>query len=106
MLKSMIVKMLRSDQPVWFGCDVGKSSNSQLGVMDAELFDHENAFGTSVGLDKAERLRTLDSGMTHAMVIPAAHVDKDGRIVRCKVENSWSEARSALSPLPVLSSGD
>lgn len=29
--------------------------------------------------------------MTHAMVLTAVHLDKDGKPVRWRVENSWSE---------------
>jgi bleomycin hydrolase len=29
--------------------------------------------------------------MTHAMVISGVHLDKDGKPVRYKVENSWGE---------------
>ena len=32
-LEQAIVKMLKANQPVWFGCDVGKASNTALGVM-------------------------------------------------------------------------
>lgn len=30
--------------------------------------------------------------MTHAMVITAVHLDKDGKPIRYKVENSWGDA--------------
>ena len=34
-LEETMVKMLKADVPVWFGCDVGKCSNSALGIMGA-----------------------------------------------------------------------
>ena len=40
-LKATVVKMIRAGVPVFFGCDVGKHSNSTLGVMDLKLFDYE-----------------------------------------------------------------
>jgi bleomycin hydrolase len=58
--------------------------------MDTKLFDLEAAYGYTLGMDKAQRLIMGDSSMTHAMVITAVHLDKDGRPVRYKVENSWS----------------
>ena len=40
-LKATVVKMIKAGIPVFFGCDVGKHSNSTLGVMDLKLFDYE-----------------------------------------------------------------
>lgn len=90
-LKALVIKMIKADQPVWFGCDVGKMSNSTYGIMDTKLFDYESAFGFTPQLTKSERLQTMDSAMTHAMVITAVHLDAKGEPVRFKVENSWSD---------------
>jgi bleomycin hydrolase len=52
----------------------------------------ENAFDISLSLSKADRLRTNESAMTHAMVISGVHLDPQcGKPVRYKVENSWGE---------------
>ena len=40
-LKATIVKLIKAGIPVFFGCDVGKHSDSALGVMDLKLFDYE-----------------------------------------------------------------
>lgn len=90
-LKDLVIKMIKADKPVWFGCDVGQMSNSTYGIMDTKLFDYESAFGITPQLSKSERLQTMDSAMTHAMVITAVHLDSNGRPVRFKVENSWSD---------------
>lgn len=50
-----------------FGCDVGQFSNSALGIMDTNLFDYKQTFGTGLGMTKAQRLQTGESSMTHAM---------------------------------------
>ncbi|KAF8316884.1 peptidase C1B, bleomycin hydrolase [Clavulina sp. PMI_390] len=90
-LKAAIVKSIKAGQPVFFGCDVGKSSDSPSGVMDVGLYGLESAFGVEFGMDKAQRLRTNESAMTHAMVITAVHVDPaTGKPVRFRVENSWN----------------
>lgn len=89
-LKSAVVKTIKAGQPVFFGCDVGKSSDNAQGLMDTDLFDIENAFGIKFGLSKADRLRTGESAMTHAMVITAVHLDDSGKPVRFRVENSWA----------------
>ncbi|GAA5938841.1 C1 family peptidase [Sporobolomyces koalae] len=87
-LKETAIKLLKADHAVWFGCDVGKSSSNAAGLMDADLWNLEDAFGTTLGLDKAARLRTGDSAMTHAMLITAVHLE-NGKPVRWRVENSW-----------------
>ncbi|CAH7688265.1 bleomycin hydrolase [Phakopsora pachyrhizi] len=91
-LKALVIKMIKSDKPVWFGCDVGKMSSSTYGIMDTNLIDYENGLGVNLTLNKSERLQIKDSAMTHAMVITAVHLDSDGKPIRFKVENSWSES--------------
>jgi bleomycin hydrolase len=90
-MKAMVVKMIKAGQPVFFGCDVGKFSERDSGIMDTALFEYENAFDIKLGLSKADRLEMGDSAMTHAMVITAVHLDPAGKPVRYKVENSWGE---------------
>ncbi|KAK3365160.1 peptidase C1B, bleomycin hydrolase [Lasiosphaeria ovina] len=93
-LKAACVAMLRAELPVFFGSDVGKFSDSALGIMDLALVDYELGFNVSLlGMDKAERLRTGESQMTHAMVLTAVHVDEaSGAAVRWRVQNSWGTA--------------
>ena len=40
-LKATVVKLIKAGVPVFFGCDVGKHSNSTLGIMDLKLYDYE-----------------------------------------------------------------
>ncbi|KAF5351730.1 hypothetical protein D9756_007673 [Leucocoprinus leucothites] len=91
-MKNVIVKMIKAGQPVFFGCDVGKFSDSAAGIMDPALYEYENAFDIKLGLTKAQRLQIGESSMTHAMVISGVHLDSAGRPIRYKVENSWGEA--------------
>ncbi|KAJ4413992.1 bleomycin hydrolase [Gnomoniopsis sp. IMI 355080] len=90
-LKDACVAMLKAGLPVFFGSDVGKFSDRVSGVMDLALIDYELGFNVSLlGMDKAARLRTGESAMTHAMVLTAVHVDeKTGQTVRWRVQNSW-----------------
>jgi len=90
-MKSTVVKLIKSGQPVFFGSDVGKFSESSSGIMDTVLFEYEATFDIKLGLTKAERLQMLESAMTHAMVISGVHLDESGKPVRYKVENSWGE---------------
>lgn len=90
-LKAACIAMLKHGYPVFFGSDVGKFSSTASGVMDLELYDYALGFGVSLlGMDKAARLRSGESAMTHAMVLTAVHVDeKTGKSVRWRVQNSW-----------------
>lgn len=92
-LKSACVSMLRAGLPVFFGCDVGKFSSSSAGVMDLRLVDYEVGLDVSMlGMNKADRLLTGESAMTHAMVLTGVHVDPHtGGTVRWRVQNSWGE---------------
>ncbi|PPQ93845.1 hypothetical protein CVT25_013554 [Psilocybe cyanescens] len=90
-MKATVVKMIKAGQPVFFGCDVGKFSDRDAGVMDTAFFEYENAFDIKLGLSKADRLQICESAMTHAMVISGVHLDLSGKPVRYKVENSWGE---------------
>lgn len=89
-LKASLIRQIQAGLPVFFGVDVGQSSNSQLGIMDTKLYDLEAAFGVDLSLSKAERIEMGESAMTHAMVVSGVHVDpKTSQMVRCRVENSW-----------------
>ncbi|KAJ5820472.1 hypothetical protein N7474_006063 [Penicillium riverlandense] len=90
-LKKAVIAMLKAGHPVFFGCDVGKFSDKNLGVMDADLTDLTLGFNVSLGMNKAERLASGESSMTHAMVITAVHLLDNDEPVRWRVENSWGE---------------
>jgi bleomycin hydrolase len=90
-LKAACIKMLKAGIPIFFGSDVGKFSNTASGIMDLDLYDYDLGMSTSLlGMTKAQRLRTGESQMTHAMVLTAVHVDdKTGKPIRWRVQNSW-----------------
>lgn len=89
-MKEACIAMLKKGIPVFFGSDVGKYSSAKTGIMDTKLYDYELGFDVHLGMDKSERLMTGESAMTHAMVLTAVHLE-DGKPVRWRVENSWSE---------------
>ena len=90
-LKKAAIAQMQDGEPVWFGCDVGKSSVRDGGVMSLDLFDKGSLFNTSFGMNKAERLEYGHSLMTHAMVFQGVNLDEDGRPNRWRVENSWGK---------------
>ncbi|KAI9315266.1 peptidase C1B, bleomycin hydrolase [Dichotomocladium elegans] len=90
-IKTLAINVLKSGNPVWFGCDVGQFSNNSLGVMDTKIYDYGLAFNVDFGLTKKDRLLYGESLMTHAMVFTGVHLDEDGKPIRWRVENSWGE---------------
>ncbi|KAG8749395.1 hypothetical protein FRC11_011371, partial [Ceratobasidium sp. 423] len=90
-LKEAIIACIKAGQPVFFGCDVGKFLDSPHGIMDLDAYDFKNALSLNYTMTKAQRLRTADSAMTHAMVISGVHLDKAGNPVRYRIENSWGD---------------
>lgn len=87
-LKDAAQTQILHDEPVWFGCDVGKMSDRDSGIMDPALFDFAQALGVPFAMDKAQRLNYGESQMTHAMVLTGVNL-LDGHPNRWKVENSW-----------------
>ncbi|MBT3216820.1 MAG: C1 family peptidase [Candidatus Marinimicrobia bacterium] len=92
-LKTVAVKSIQDDNPVWFGCDVGKHFHRNLGVMDMDLFDFNLFYGMDFPMTKADRLEYGDSAMTHAMVFTGVDLDGKGRAKKWRVENSWGDKR-------------
>ena len=83
--------MIKDDQAVWFGCDVGKLLDRSLGLMSLETYDYGLVYGTDFGLDKAARLDYGHSRMTHAMVLTGVDLDDGGNPMKWRVENSWGD---------------
>lgn len=83
--------MLKAGIPVFFGSDVGKSSDSTSGIMDTALYDYPLAFNLRLNQSKSQRLMTRESQMTHAMVLTAVQIGEDGKPVRWRVMNSWGD---------------
>lgn len=90
-MKQAAVEMIKDGKPVWFGCDVGKMFDRELGLLDMDLYEYEPVYGLSFGMDKAERLDYGQSAMNHAMVFTGVDLDDQGRAVKWRVENSWGD---------------
>lgn len=91
-LKKLALKQLKDNEAVWFGCDVGKMSNSDAGVMDSDLYDYSTILNTDLSMTKGERLDYGESCLTHAMVLTGVDIKND-KAKRWKVENSWGEEK-------------
>ena len=91
-MKKATTDMIKGDHAVWFGCDVAKMAQTQLGAMDLSIYDYESVYGTKFKLDKAGRLEYGDSEMTHAMLITGVDLDEHETPKKWRVENSWGAA--------------
>ena len=90
-MKQAAIAQLKDGEPVWFGCDVGKRSFRDGGLMDTGIYDVETLFDTDFPMTKAERLEYGQSLMTHAMVFQGVNLDENGKPDRWRGENSWGE---------------
>ena len=90
-LKELAIAQMKAGETVWFGSDVGQSSNRKAGVMAEGMHDFTASMDIRLTQDKAGRLDYSESLMTHAMVLTGVDLDENGRAKKWKVENSWGE---------------
>ena len=89
--KQAAIDMLVAGRPVWFGCDVGKYEERDLGILDPAIYEYDLVYGEGLMGDKAERILYGQSLMTHAMVLTGVDLDGDGHARKWRVENSWGD---------------
>lgn len=90
-LKELAIAQMKAGETVWFGSDVGQSSNRKAGVMAEGMHDFTASMDIRLTQDKAGRLDYSESLMTHAMVLTGVDLDENGKAKKWKVENSWGE---------------
>ena len=88
-IERMAIASLKDGRKLYSSYDVGKQLDRKRGFADTENFDYGALFGTTFGMDKAQRISTFDSGSTHAMTLTAVDLDAKGQATKWKVENSW-----------------
>ncbi|HEM4261010.1 TPA: aminopeptidase C [Streptococcus suis] len=89
--KELAIAQLKAGESVWFGSDVGQSSNRQTGIMATNIYDFSSGLGIHFHQDKAGRLDYSESLMTHAMVLTGVDLDDNEQPLKWKVENSWGD---------------
>jgi len=89
-IKSLAMRVLLDDTPVWFGCDVGQESVTETGLMAPGVYDFASLYGTDFRLTREELFETFSSIPDHNMVLTGIDV-VDGKPFKWLVENSWSE---------------
>lgn len=88
-IKEMAIASLKDSTAMYFSCDVGKFLDRERGVLDPEAFDYGSLFGTTFGMNKAERIQTGASASSHAMTLVGVNIGKNGQPDKWLVENSW-----------------
>ena len=88
-IEQLAIASLKDGRKMYSSYDVGKLLDRKRGYASLDNFDYGSLFGTTFGMDKAQRISTFDSGSTHAMTLTAVDLDAQGKPVKWKVENSW-----------------
>ena len=89
-MKSIAAACLLGDHPVWFGCDVGRESISESGLMIPDIYDYASMYGMDFGLTRKELFETYSSTPTHNMVFTGIDI-VGGKPRKWLVENSWGD---------------
>ncbi|PVX50019.1 bleomycin hydrolase [Balneicella halophila] len=87
-IKKFAIESIKNNEAMYASCDVNKQINKDLGYSDIYNYDFESLYGVEFGMNKAQRIKTYDSGSTHAMTLIAVDL-KDDKPVKWQFENSW-----------------
>ncbi|MBM6744706.1 C1 family peptidase [Drancourtella massiliensis] len=90
-LKGLIICQLSGGEVVWFGSDVGKYGERDMGLWCTECYDFEGTYGMQFDMEKGAGLDYRESAMNHAMVITGVDLDEEGKALKWKIQNSWSD---------------
>ena len=88
-IEQLAIASLKDGRKMYSSYDVAKFLDRKRGYASLDNFDYGSVFGTTFKMDKAQRISTYDSGSTHAMTRTAVDLDKQGKPIKWKVENSW-----------------
>lgn len=88
-IASLAITAIKDGSKLYSSYDVGKFIDRKIGYCDIDNYDYASLFGTSFGMNKAQRIMTFDSGSTHAMTLTAVDLDSEGNPKKWKTENSW-----------------
>lgn len=91
-LREIVVKVLLTNQAVYFAADVSPDQDSEKGIMARGLYDYESIYGLELDLNKMERMLFRDSTINHGMAFIGVDLHA-GKPVKWLVENSWGDDR-------------
>lgn len=90
-MAQMVIASLKAGDPVWFACDVGKSSHRDKGILDSALYAYDRVLPALGEFSKKDRFESCYSELSHAMNLTGVDLDAQGNPINWKVENSWGE---------------
>ncbi len=88
-IRHLMFKMVESDTPVFFGCDISNDRDFKSGVADYNMFNYEPLLNFTSKLNKEERLNKRVSTPNHAVILVGYYKDAQNVPLRWKAENSW-----------------
>lgn len=88
-LKDLAIKHLKDGIPVYFGCDMKKMIENELGIMDSDLYNYKDTFNINL-LSKEEALSMYDIDFQHVMLITGVHIEND-KAIRWTIEDSYGD---------------
>lgn len=91
-IKVFALSSIKSNEALYASCDVGKQLSKTDGTMDVNNYDFASLLGTEFGMNKADRIKTYDSGSSHAMLLMACDTDIEDKPIKWQFENSWGSA--------------
>ncbi|QSF13758.1 C1 family peptidase [Mycoplasma sp. Mirounga ES2805-ORL] len=94
-IKEAVIKQLKDGEPVWFDCDMGPFIDRKLGIMDAQIYQIDEAFKIHNNLTKEDRVNFKLSLPNHAMTLVGVDLDENDKPIKWEVENSWGDENGA-----------
>lgn len=88
-IKKFAIQSIKSNEIMYFSCDVAKQLNSEKGFSSIINYEYSNLYGIAFTMNKKERIQTFESGSSHAMALVAVDTDANERPTKWLVENSW-----------------
>jgi len=88
-IKKFAIRSILGNEAMYLSCDVGKQFDGKAGFLDTKLYDYDDLLGVRFGMDKAQRIKTFDSGSTHGMALVGVNLLPDGNPDKWLIENSW-----------------
>ena len=88
-IKEVAIASIKDSTMMYFSCDVSKYLDRTTGISDLSNYNYDDIFGVKFGMNKAQRIKSFDSGSTHAMTLKAVDLDENGKPTKWEVENSW-----------------
>lgn len=90
-LTAAAIKSIKDGQPLWFACDVGKSSDRRKGYLDDQVYLTDLTLTPIGEFSKKDRTLSGETRLNHAMLLCGVDLDEKEHAKRWMVENSWGD---------------